>query len=210
MVWMSVIALVLIVIAGLNAPLAVCALSLAAMNGLVILRPEFAWIGTPWAFLLALVLLGLQLLADLYFVPITVKDRIYLNPLRTQNAYLHARAQSFFRPLVGAVTTAALPLLLPDWIAAVLGFSSATACYWLSAWIREYVAIARGALILLVLETLKNALLMMLALLTFWLPPLALVLLIVLLFPTIVWTMRLQREQMLYARYGGQSVGEDA
>ncbi len=210
MVWMSVIALVLIVIAGLNAPLAACALSIAAANGLVTLRPEFAWIGTPWACLLTLLLLGLQLLADLYFVPITVKDRIYLNPLRTHNAYLHARVQSFFRPLAAAVITAALPLPLPDWTAAVLGFSSATACYWLSAWIREYVAIARGALILLVLETLKNALLIVLALMTFWLPPLALVLLIVLVFPTVVWTMRLQREHLLYARYGGQSVGEEA
>jgi uncharacterized membrane protein len=209
MVWMSVIALVLIIIAGLNAPLAACALSIAALNGLVELRPEAAWIGTPWACVVTLCLLMAQLLADLFFVPITVRDRIYLNPRRTHTAYLHARVQSLFRPLVAAVITAALPLPLPDWIAAVFGFSSATACYWLSAWIREYVAITRGALILLVLETLKNALLIMLALLAFWLPPLALVLLIGILFPTIAWTMRLQQEHMLYAHYGGQSAGED-
>ncbi|HEX6291991.1 MAG TPA: DUF4126 domain-containing protein [Herpetosiphonaceae bacterium] len=209
MVWMSVIALVLIIVAGLNAPLAICALSIASLNGIVILQPPLAWIGTEWAFLLALTLLVIQLLADLYFVPITVKDRVYLHPSRTENAYLHARVQSFFRPLIAAIITAALPLPLPDWLAAIFGFSSASACYWLSAWIREYVAIARGALILLSLETLKNALLIVVGLLAFWLPPLALVLLIGLLFPTVVWTMRLQREQMLYAPYGGQSAGED-
>jgi hypothetical protein len=209
MVWMSVVALVLIVISGLNAPLAACALSIAALNGLVALRPELSWIGAPWTCVLTLFLLVVQLLADLYFVPITVKDRIYLNPLRTHTAYLHARAQSLFRPLVAAVITAALPLPLADWMAAVFGFSSATACYWLSAWIREYVAMTRGALILLVMETIKNALLIMLALVAFWLPVLALVLLGGLLFPTVVWTMRLQHEHMLYAHYGGQSAGED-
>ena len=209
MVWMSVISLALIIIAGLNAPLAVCALSIAALNGLVQLRPEMAWIGTPWACVVTLGLLVAQLLADLFFVPITVKDRIYLNPARTDTAYLHARAQSLFRPLVAAVITAALPLPLADWTAAVFGFSSATACYWLSAWIREYVAITRGALILLALETLKNALLIMAALLVFSLPPLALGLLGGLLFPTVAWTMRLQQEHSLYAHYGGQSAGED-
>lgn len=209
MVWMSVIALVLIIIAGLNAPLAACALSIAALNGLVELRPEMAWIGTPWGCVAMLGLLVAQLLADLFFVPITVKDRIYLNPARTDTAYLHARVQSLFRPLVAAVITAALPLPLSDLTAAVFGFSSATACYWLSAWIREYVAITRGALILLVLETLKNALLLIAALLVFWLPPLALGLLAGLLFPTVAWTMRLQQEHMLYAHYGGQSAGED-
>jgi hypothetical protein len=209
MVLMSVIALVLIVIAGLNAPLAACALSIAVLNGLVTTRPEFAWIGAPWTLGLLLLLLAAQLLADLYFVPITVKDRVYLNPQRTENAYLHARVQSFFRPLVTAILVAALPLPMADWMAAVFGFSSATACYWLSAWIREHIAITRGALILLLLETIKNALLIPIALLAFWLPPLALVLLISMLLPTIMWTMRLQREQMLYAHYGGQSAGED-
>lgn len=209
MVWISVIALVLIIIAGLNAPLAACALSIAVLNGLVATRPELAWVGSPWTLSIMLLLLAAQLLADLYFLPITVKDRVYLNPQRTENAYLHARVQSLFRPLVAAFIVAALPLPLADWMAAVFGFSSATACYWLTAWVREYTAIARGALILLILETLKNALLIPIALLTFWLPPLALVLLIGMLFPTIVWTMRLQREQMLYAHYGGQSAGED-
>lgn len=209
MVWMSVLALVLIIIAGLNAPLAACALSIAVLNGLVAIRPEFAWIGSPWTLSILLTLLAVQLLADLYFLPITVKDRIYIRPQRTENAYLHARVQSFFRPLVAAVLVAALPLPMEDWLAAVFAFSSATACYWLTAWVREHVAINRGALILLFLETLKNALLLPIALLTFWMPPLALVLLIGMLFPTIVWTTRLQREQMLYAGYGGQSAGED-
>ncbi len=207
MIW--VIALLLIVLAGLNAPLAVCALSLAALNGFILLRPELAWIGTSWIALIALGLLTLQLLADLYFVPITVKDRMYLNPQRTQNNYLHARVQSFLRPLVGALVAAALPLPAPDWTTAVFGFTCATAVYWLSAWIREYVAVMRGALVLLALETLKNALLMVLALLAFWAPLLALLLLLWMLLPTIAWTTRLQREQLLYTNYGGQRAGED-
>lgn len=203
------IGLGLLVLAGLNAPLAAVALSLAALNGLVVLRPEFAWIGTPWLCLTVLALLVLQLLADLYFVPITVKDRIYLNPQRTHNNYLHARIQSLVRPLTAAAIVAALPLPISDLAAAVCGFTLATGIYWLTAWIRECVAISRGALVLLVLETLKNALLLLLALLVFLLPLLALVLLLLLVLPTIVWTTRLQRERLLYAHYGGQSAGED-
>ncbi len=208
MVW--IVAFVLIIMAGLNAPLAACALSLAALNGLILVRPELAWIATPWLFVLVLGLLLLQLLADLYFVPITVRDRMYLNPRRTHYAYLHARVQSLFRPLVAAVVTAAIPLAAPDWTTAVFGFTTATACYWLSAWIREHVAIARGALVLLMIETLKNGLLIVLALLLFWLPPLALGLLLLLLLPTVVWTMRLQREQLIYIQYGGRGASEDA
>lgn len=208
MLW--VIAVVLIIFAGLNAPLAVCAFSLAVLNGLVEVRPELAWIGQPSFFLFALALLVLQLLADLYFVPITVKDCLYLKPERTHNSYLHARVQSLIRPLAAAVITSALPLPVPDWTTAVFGFTSATGVYWLSAWIREYVAMMRGALVLLALETLKNALLMVLALFTFWFPPLALLLLLLLLLPAIAWTMRLQREQLLYVHYGGQRAGEDS
>gem|GEM_PF-4004625 len=208
MIW--IVAIVLIVLAGLNAPLALCTLSLAALNGVVVLQPDIAWVGTPWLFWIALALLAAQLLLDLYFVPITVRDRIYLNPQRTQNAYLHARVQSLWRPLVAAVVTAALPLPVPDWLAASVGFTCASACYWLTAWIREYVAITRGALVLLVIETLKNASLLALASIVFWLPPLALGLLIWLLLPMIIWTMRLQREQMLYTPYGGQSAREDS
>lgn len=208
MVW--VIGLMLILLAGLNAPLVLCALSLAALTGRVDLRPELSWIATPWLFALALSLLVLQLLADLYFVPIRVKDRIYLNHQRTNNSYLHARVQSFLRPLMGAVVVAALVLPLPDWSAAVVGFTGATAVYWLSAWVREYTAIARGALVLLALETLKNALLIALGLLTFWLPPLALLLLSLLLLQVSAWTMRLQHEQLVYGHQGGQRAGEDS
>jgi hypothetical protein len=208
MLWL--IALALIVIAGLNAPLAICALSLAALNGLVALRPEFWWIETPWTFVLALLLLAVQLLADLYFVPIRVRDRLYLNPQRTANNYVHARFQSLFRPLAAAVLIAALPLPAPDWTLAVVGFSLATACYWLSAWVREHVAVARGALVLLALETLKNATLLAAAALLFWLPPLALVLLLLSLLPTAAWTLRLQREVIVDVSYGGRRAGEDS
>jgi uncharacterized membrane protein len=207
MIWL--IALLLVVLAGLNAPLAAFALSLAALNGLTLLRPDLAWIGSPWLALIALAFLTLQLLADLYFVPITVKDRMYLNPQRTHNNYLHARVQSFLRPLVGAFLAAALPLPAPDWTTAVFGFTCATGVYWLSAWIRENVAMMRGALVLLAWEALKNALLIVLALLTFWLPLLALLLLLWMLLQTIAWTTRLQREQWLYVNYGGQRAGED-
>jgi hypothetical protein len=208
MLW--IIALMLILLAGLNAPLALCAISLAALNGQLMPRAELSWLASPWLFGLALALLALQLLADLYFVPIRVKDRVYLSPGRTENNYLHARVQSFLRPLFGAVLVAALPLPLPDWPAAVLGFSGTTAIYWLSAWIREYTAIARGALVLLALETIKNGVLIALGLLTFWLPPLALLLLLVLLGQTSLWTMRLQREQLFYGHQGGQRAGEDS
>ncbi len=68
----------------------------------------------------------------------------------------------------------------------------------------------RGALILVLLEALKNALLIPLAVLTFWLPLLVLWLLIMILVPTVLWTARLQREHTVYILYGGQRVGEDA
>ncbi len=207
MIW--VVAVTLIMFVGLNAPLAAVALSLAVFNERMVVRQEFAWFGTPWVVVLLLALLALQLLADLYFVPITVTDRVYLNPRRTQNAYLHARIQSFLRPLASAAIIASLPLPVPDWTAAVLGFTGTTGVYWLSAWIREYVAITRGALVLLVIESLKNALLIVLAALLFWLPPLALLLLLLLLLQTCAWTLKLQREQLLYTHYGGRRAGED-
>lgn len=208
--WIGTVAIVLMIMAGLSAPLAICVLSLAALNGWLLLRPEFAWIGLPWVFGAVLIAFVLQIYADLYFVPITVKDRIYLNPRRTQNAYLHARFQSLLRPLAAALVMAALPLPLADWTTAVGGFTGAAACYWLSAWIREYVAMTRGALILVVLETLKTALLIPLAGLTFWLPPLGLGLLILALVPTVLWTARLQREHLVYTLEGGPRVGEEA
>lgn len=203
------VALVLIVLAGLNAPLAMCALSLAAINGLLPLRPELAFIGTPWFAVGALLLLAVQLLADLFFVPITVMDRAYLSPQRTHNNYLHARAQSLLRPLTAALLLAALPLPIPDWTAAVLGFSGATGVYWLTAWVREYVALTRGALVLLIVETLKNAVLLPLALLAVWLPLLALALLLLLLLSFAAWTQRLEREHRLYVREGGPRAGQD-
>jgi hypothetical protein len=208
MIWL--IAMLLIMIAGLNAPLAVCALSLAAFTGMIELRPEWIWLASPWVLSGALSLLVLQLLADLYFVPVTVRDYAYLHPNRTHNNYLHARLQSFLRPMVAALVCAALVLPLADWLAATLAFTLATACYWLTAWIREYVAITRGALVLLVLETIKNALLIVLSLLIFWLPLLALGLLFAMVMPTIAWTLRLQRERLLYDTPGGQRASEDA
>ena len=209
--WIGTIALVLIIVAGLNAPLALCALSLAVLQGwLPEIRPEFAWIGSPWLLSAAFAAWVVQVCADLYFVPITVKDRRYLHPRRTHYAYFHARLQSFSRPLVAAPLVAALPLPLSDWLAAVLGFTGAAICYWLSAWIREYVAITRGVLILFVLEILKNVLLLPVAFLTFWLPPLGLAILLTSLLPTVFWTLRLQHEHVVYTRFGGQRVGEDA
>lgn len=207
MLW--TVGLVLLVLTGLNAPLAAGVLSVAAFGQLITLQPTFSWIASPWFRAVALGLLAIQLLADLYFVPIKVKDRIYINPQRTHNNYLHARIQSFFRPLIGAILAAALPLPLPDWSAALLGFTIAASCYWLTAWIREHVAVSRGALVLLVLETLKNTLLIGLALLIFWLPLLALGLLLLLLVPVVMWTLQLQQEQQFVALYGGQRVGED-
>lgn len=207
MIWL--ITGILLLMAGFNAPLAAVVLSLAALNGVIVLRPDFAWIGTPWLCAVVLALLVLQLLADLYFVPITAKDKVYLNPQRTHNNYVHARMQSLVRPLFAAAIMAALPLPISDSTAAIVGFSIVTGCYWLSAWIREMVAMNRGALVLLVLETLKNALLLLLSLVVFWVPLLALGLLLLLLLPTIAWTLRLQREQLLYAYDGGQGGGED-
>jgi hypothetical protein len=201
--------LVLIAAAGLNAPLALCAVSLAALNGLVELGPDFVWLGSPWLLVLALVLLVLQFFADLYFVPITVKDWRYLDPQRIHNAYLHARIQSLLRPLCAALLAAAL-LPPADWQAALLGFCGAAAVYWFSAWIREFVARTRGMLVLNALETAKNIVLVPLLLLAFRLPLLAIVLLVAMFVPVALWTARLQREHRLYAHYGGQRASEDA
>jgi hypothetical protein len=203
------VALVLIVLAGINAPLAMCALSLAAINGLLPLRPELAFIGTPWFAVASLGLLAAQLLADLYFVPITVMDRAYISPQRTDYNFLHARAQSLLRPLTAALLLAALPLPIPDWTAAVLGFSGATGIYWLTAWVREYIALTRGALVLLIVETGKNALLLPLALLAVWLPLLALAPMLLLLLSFALWTQRLEREHRLHLREGGPRAGQD-
>jgi hypothetical protein len=208
MIWL--IGAALLAIAGLNAPLALFAIGLAIYNGLIDVRPGLEWLGTPWFLPLALALLITQLLADLYFVPITARDRGYVNPVRTHNNYLHARVQSLYRPLAGAVIMAALPLPMQDWTAALLGFSVATAIYWLTAWIREYLAVMRGAMVLLTIETLKNALLFPIALAVFVAPLLALVLVAALVAPVVGWTLRLQREHAHAIAYGGQRVGEDS
>ena len=80
MLWLS--ALMLVCLAGLNAPLAACALSMAALSAGLTLRPDFAWLATPGLVALALGLLALQLLTDLYFVPITVKSKVTLEPVK--------------------------------------------------------------------------------------------------------------------------------
>ncbi|WP_026369779.1 hypothetical protein [Kallotenue papyrolyticum] len=207
MVWL--IAAALLAIAGLNAPLALCTLSLAVAAELIAVRAPQSWLGTPWCIALAAGLLIAQVIADLYFVPISVRDHRYLHPRRTHNNYLHARVQSLYRPLTGALVAAALPLPLADWSSALIGFSVALGGYWLSAWIREYIALMRGAIVLVTVEALKHVVLIPIAALTFWLPPLALLLLVALLVPVVAWSVRLQGE---YARtiYGGQSVSEDA
>ena len=207
-------AVALVIVAGLNGPLALCAVSLALLNGTIlnvfgVFNPEFMWFGSPWLLGALLVLLVLQFCADLYFVPITVQDRRYLHPRRTENAYIHARAQSLLRPLCAALVAA---VLLPemDWIATVLGFCGGAAIYWFWAWVREFVARTRGTVLLLALETAKNILLVPLTALAFWWPLVAVVLAVILLVPTAIWTARLQREYQLYAPDGGRRAGEDA
>lgn len=202
--------LVLVIAAGLNGPLAICALLVAMLNGLVPLRSEFAWLQSPWMLVFAMLLLLMQLCADLYFVPATVKDRRYLHGRRVHYAYLHARTQSLFRPLCAALIAAAMFVPVPDWRMALAGFCGATATYWLSAWIREYVAQTRGTLVLVALETAKNVALVPLVVLAFAAPLVALVLAVAMLGPTAWWTAQLQREFRLYAPYGGQRASEDA
>jgi hypothetical protein len=160
---------------------------------------------------LAMLLLLVQLCADLYFVPATVKDRRYLHPRRVHYAYLHARAQSLFRPLCAALIAAAVLVpSVPDWRMALLGFCGATAMYWLSAWMREYVAQTRGTLVLIALETAKNVLLVPLVVLAFLAPFFAVALAVAMLAPTAWWTAGLQREFQLYPPHGGQRASEDA
>src|SRR4051794_1345225 len=105
--------LTLVVLAGLNAPLALVALGLAVVYGRVAPRPELAWGSTEHMLGLCFFLLAMQVVAALSFVPATVQDRAYIDPPRVLNAHLHARLQSFFRPMVAAFVMAALPLGLP-------------------------------------------------------------------------------------------------
>ena len=207
-VWL--VGLTLVVLAGLNPLLGILAIGLAVTTIDLVLRTELAWVADPRLIWLWTVLLVLQFLADLYFVPATVKDRAYLHSARTVNAYLHARLQSFFRPLAAAVVLAALPLPLPAQSAAVLGFVGGTAVYWSSAWVRERVAISRGSVVLLLVETAKNVVGLGVAVLAGWVAPLALGLLGSLLIPVVLWAARLRREQMRYPAYGGRVAPEDS
>ena len=201
----------LVLLAGLNPLLALVALSLAASNGQLTPRDELAWATGPYMLGLWSALLMVQVVADLYFVPATVRDRAYLDPLRVLNAYLHARLQSFFRPLTAAIVLAALPLPLPVQSAAVLGFVAGTAIYWATAWVREHVAMSRGSMLLLLVELIKNGAGLAAAVLLGWAPSLALALLLgTVVTPIGVWAARLRRERILYPPYGGHLAPEDS
>lgn len=210
MLTMLILGLTLVVLAGLNAPLSVVALWMAAAAAPIVLRHELAWIASPSAIWLAVGTLALQFLADLYFVPATVRDRAYVGEDRVVNAFLHARFQSFFRPLVAGLVFAALPTPASTQMAAAAGFLLGTAIYWGSAWVREQVAISRGSVILLIVEVLKNILALGAAVLVTLSPSVALVLIGGALVPLALWAARLHREQSLYPAYGGRIAPEDS
>ena len=206
-VW--VLGFALVVLAGLNPPLSILGLTLATASTHVALHAELAWLVDPAVVWMGTGVLALQFLADLYFVPATVKDRAYIHPARIVNAYLHARFQSLIRPLAAALVLAALPVGLPAQSAAVLGFVCGTAIYWLTAWVREHVAMRRGSLVLLLVETAKNVVGLLVALVAGLSAPLALGLLGSLLIPMALWAARLRRDQLLYPAYGGGSASKD-
>lgn len=192
------LALVLLIMAGISGSLAVFAVGLLAMNGVLIVRPDFAHLVSPgWVTVYAM-LAVLQICADLYFVPERVRDRQYLDERRTANAYLHARFQSFFRPVIAVLVVAALPLSLPVQPLAVAAFVLGSAVYWFSAWIREFVAMRRGAIVLTLLETAKHLGVLLAVLLAHWLPVLTLALIVILAAPVALWASRLQREHREY------------
>ncbi len=205
-----VLGMTLVMLTGLNAPLGVLALALAGTSTALVLRPELSWLGRPEAMWLWSALLVLQFLADLYFVPVTVRDRPYLHEARVLNAHLHARLQSFLRPLAAALVLAALPSPLSAQGAAILGFISGTAIYWATAWVREQVAISRGSVILLIVEMAKSLGALTVAVLTGVLAPLAFGLLLCLMLPIGLWAGRLRREQRRYPAYGGSVAPEDS
>ncbi len=205
-----IVGVTLVGLAGLNPPLAILALGLGSASAKLVLRAELGWLVTPTMLWVWSALLVVQFLADLYFVPATVRDRTYLHGARLVNAYLNARFQSFFRPLAAALALAALPSPLPAQSAAVLGFVGGTAIYWLTAWIREQVAISRGSVILLLMEMAKNMLALVAAVLMVWAAPLALGVLASVLAPVALWAARLRREQLRYSAYGGRIAPEDS
>lgn len=201
---------VLILLAGLNAPLALLALQLAIYSAHLSIRPDLAWLVGPAMLVLWSAALVVQFAADLYFVPATVRDRSYIHPKRFVNAYLHARFQSLLRPTAAALTFAALPLPLPAQSAAVIGFVGGAIIYWVSAWVREQVAIRRGALLLVLLELGKNISGMIITILTGFLPIGALAITITLALLTVLWAVRLQRERLFYEGFGGQVAAKDS
>ncbi len=204
------ICVMLVVLAGLDAPLALLALGLLAVTHGIALRTELLPFVHGWTLSLIGLLTILQAFANLYFVPIRVRDAQYLAPVRLGNAHLHARLQSLLRPLIAALVVAAIPTTLPVQPLAVACFFGGTAVYWFSAWVREYVAVARGALVLMLLEMTKYLLLLLVMLLLLWSPLLALSSLGLLASMTATWTGRLQRESPLVSVYGGAIVADDA
>lgn len=200
----------LVLLAGLNAPLGLLALSLAAALAPLSLRQDLLWLASPALRWLWSVLLVGQFLADLYFVPATVKDGAYLQRSRIVNAYLHARIQSFFRPLVAALVLAALLSPLQAQTAAILGFVGGTAIYWSTAWVREQVAMSRGAVFLLIVEMVKNLVALGAAVLAAVFAPFGLALLVGFCAPVALWATRLRRERSLYPAYGGGIAPEDS
>ncbi len=207
---LGVVCVALVVLAGLDAPLALLALDLLAVNHVIGLRSELRPFVHTWSLTVIGLLAILQAFANLYFVPIRVRDGQYLASVRMGNAHIHARLQSLLRPLVAALVVAAVPTTLPIQPLAVVCFFGGTAVYWFSAWVREYVAIARGALVLMLMEMTKHLLLLLVVLLLLWSPLLALGSLGVLAGLTAAWTGRLQRESPLVPHYGGASVADDA
>ena len=207
---MWVLGLTLVVLAGLNAPLAGLALCLAVAGSQIIVHTELRWLVEPSMMWLWSGLLVLQFLADLHFVPVTVRDRAYLHNRRFVNAHLNTRFQSLARPLVGALTIASLPLALQPQTAAVIGFVIGTAVYWTTAWIREHVAISRGSVILLIVEMTKNIAGLVVVVVAGVVPTLALLLLVSWIVPMALWTARLQREQATYPTVGGQIAQDDS
>ena len=205
----GVLGLALVLLAGLNAPMALLALGLLSAAG-VALQVQPAWLAGPHMLWVWSAILVLQFLADLYFVPATVQDSGYLHPTRLVNAHLHARLQSFLRPFVAALVLAAIPLPIPAQIAAIAGFVGGTAIYWTTAWVREHVAMRRGSVFLLLVEMTKNVVCLCVGVLLGWMPLMALLVLGAVLAPIGLWSARLRREQLLYPAYGGPRAPEDS
>ncbi|GAC1564638.1 MAG: hypothetical protein NVS2B7_38670 [Herpetosiphon sp.] len=199
----------LVVIAGFDAPLAVLALALLALSGVLPLN------GAVWGMPAAVVAAGFGLLAvlqaflNVYFVPISVRDRQYVSARRTEFSYLHTRFQSLFRPLVSALVVGALPMAAQVQVVAFVGFVMATVLYWYGAWVRERIAMTRGTLVLVAGEMVKQGFLAFVVTLLFWSPLLAVACLLATLMPTTWWVLRLQRESRPIPMIGILSVADD-